>query len=232
MINTYNESTLHRSLKEFFAEKYDGKTEVPLEGSVCDILTKDGTVIEIQTAHLSSLTNKLEKLLPSHRVMLVYPLAVTTIIRTVGTDGKIARNKKSPKKPNIYSIFGELFSAYRLFESKNFSLCVIPITQIKIKQLTEDAVQTAQKSRRFKKNYLITDKLLEQMHTEEIKFFTSHEDFLALLPENIPEIFSSKDLRTTQVKNEANKMLWVLSRMGCIETDHKEGNLIFYRRTK
>ena len=43
--------------------------------------------------------------------------------------------------------------------------------------------------------------------------------------------FSSKDLRKTEIKNEANKMIWVLRKANLIEQVDKKGNLIIYKKT-
>ena len=59
-INTYNESSLHNTLKIFYAEKFGGKTEVEAEGHIYDILCDDGQVIEIQTKNLSKLAGKIK----------------------------------------------------------------------------------------------------------------------------------------------------------------------------
>lgn len=235
MINTYNESMVHHELKELFAEKYKGQTEVKKNGFICDVVHRNENnekdlIIEIQSSGLSNLSNKIRTLLTDNKVILVYPLATKTKIQTISTEGKIIQNRTSPKKKNIYSIFEELFKIYDLFDNENFSLCVIPITQTKIKQLMKEPVQTLQKSRRFKKNYLITDRLLDSM--ENPISFSNKKDFIDLLPKDIPEVFSSRELKKTEIKNEANKMLWVLNKMGIIEIDHKEGNLIYYRLTK
>ena len=55
MINTYKESSLHRTLKELYAAKTVGKTEVEADGHIYDILTDKGEVIEIQTQNLAKL---------------------------------------------------------------------------------------------------------------------------------------------------------------------------------
>ena len=155
MINTYNETTLHKELKELFSKKFNGKTEIEIENYICDIVCSDenSTVIEIQTSNLSKLTNKIEKLTKNHKVKLVYPLATTTYLQKQNEDGKILSKRKSPKKKNIYSIFGELFSLYKLFDNKNFSLIVLPIEQCIIKTVYPENVQSTNKKRRFKKNW-------------------------------------------------------------------------------
>ena len=162
MINTYNETSLHKELKAIYTQKYNGKTEIKTENYICDIVCQDenSTIIEIQTSNLSKLTNKIEKLTKNHKVKLVYPLATTTYLQKQNEDGKILSKRKSPKKKNIYSIFGELFSLYKLFDNKNFSLIVLPIEQCIIKTVYPENVQSTNKKRRFKKDWLITDKKL------------------------------------------------------------------------
>ena len=231
MINTYNETSLHRELKAIYAQKHKGNTEIEIENYICDIVCtdKNSTIIEIQTSNLSKLTNKIEKLTKNHKVKLVYPLATTTYLQKQNEDGKILSKRKSPKKKNIYSIFGELFSIYKLFDNKNFSLIVLLIEQRVIKTVYPENVQSTNKKRRFKKDWLITDKKL--LNKKEEIIFNSKNDFQNLLPKEIPENFSSKDLSKTEIGKEANKMLWVLRKANLIEQVKKEGNLIIYKKT-
>ena len=57
------------------------------------------------------------------------------------------------------------------------------------------------------------------------------KDLQDLIPKEIPENFSSKDLKNTEVKAEANKMIWVLRKANLIEQVEKKGNLIIYKKT-
>ncbi|MGP1586755.1 MAG: hypothetical protein ACTTHG_00240 [Treponemataceae bacterium] len=228
MINTYNESSLHKTLKNIYSLKHDGKTEVKIGKYICDVVTDDKRIFEIQSSNLSSLTKKTEDLLnQKYKVTIIYPLALTTIIKTVDNNGVILKKRKSPKTKNIFSIFGEIFSLYKIFDYENFCLTVVPISQEKTKTIKDDNVQSKQNSRRFKKNYLITDKNLIDFGKEI--HFHKKEDFLAILPKAIPQIFCSKDLKNSPVKNEANKVIWVLKKMNLLEIDHKEKNLCFYK---
>ena len=47
MINTWNESLLHEELKAYYCGD-NGLKEVPIDGSICDILAADGQIIEIK----------------------------------------------------------------------------------------------------------------------------------------------------------------------------------------
>lgn len=231
MINTYNETSLHRELKEIYAQKHQGNTEIEIENYICDIVCSDenSTIIEIQTSNLSKLTSKIEKLTKFHKVKLIYPLATTTYLQRQDETGKVLSKRKSPKKKNIYSIFGELFSLYKLFDNKNFSLTIL-FCEICIEKIVfENPVQTPNKSRRFRKNWLIKDKKLISINEKVI--LKTKKDLQNLIPKEIPEYFSSKDLRNTEIKNEANKMIWVLRKANLIEQVEKKGNLIIYKKT-
>ncbi len=232
MINTYNETSLHKEIKEIFSQKYNGKTEIKIENFICDIVCNDEknpSIIEIQTSNLSKLTDKIEKLTQTHKVKLIYPLATTTYLQRQDESGKILSKRKSPKKKNIYSIFGELFSLYRLFDNKNFSLSILFCEICIEKTVFENLVQSKNKNRRFRKNYLITDKKLISINNEII--LKTKKDLQNLIPKEIPEEFSSKDLKNTEIKNEANKMIWVLRKANLIEQIDKKGNLIIYKKT-
>ena len=231
MINTYNETSLHRELKEIYAQKHQGNTEIEIENYICDIVCSDenSTIIEIQTSNLSKLTKKIEKLTKFHKVKLIYPLATTTYLQRQDESGKILSKRKSPKKKNIYSIFGELFSLYKLFDNKNFSLTILFCEICIEKIIFDNPVQTPNKSRRFRKNWLIKDKKLISINNEVV--LKNKKDLQDLIPKEIPEYFSSKELKNTEIKNEANKMIWVLRKANLIEQVEKKGNLIIYKKT-
>lgn len=227
MINTFNENSLHKTLKDIYAYKYEGLTEQQIDKYICDIVCKNNLVIEIQTSNLSKLTEKISFLLKTHKVMLVYPMPILTYIKSFDTEGKLKSNRKSPKKKNIYDIFGELFSLYKLLDNKNFTLTILPIIQTKEKHYTEEPVQTFNKSRRFRKNWLITNKSLTEIKEEIL--ITKLSDLLNYLPHDLPEAFSSKELSKTEVGINANKMLWVLKKAELIEFVNKQNRFDYYR---
>ena len=57
MINTYNETDLHHTLKNLYTSDH-AQQEVKIGNFVCDICTEDKKIIEIQTAVFSSLKKK------------------------------------------------------------------------------------------------------------------------------------------------------------------------------
>ena len=120
MINTYSESQLHKTLKNLYAAEFNGKVEQEINGKICDILTEDNRIIEIQTGNLSKLKDKLECLTPHYKTIIVYPLVTKKIIETYNQEGTVISTRRSPKKQNLFSIFKELTAIYPyLSEKKN-----------------------------------------------------------------------------------------------------------------
>lgn len=121
MINTYKESTLHRTLKELYALEEDSKTEAEADGHIYDILTKDGKVIEIQTQNLGKLLKKIQDALSRNRICkIVHPVVVSKTIETYTEEGILVKKSRSPKKENEYTLLKELTGLYPILLEKKF----------------------------------------------------------------------------------------------------------------
>ena len=79
MINTLNESSLHRALKTIYSLDNNSKTEEQVSQWICDIVQNENVIIEIQTANVSSLKNKIKSLLEMGKtVKIVHPVVIST----------------------------------------------------------------------------------------------------------------------------------------------------------
>ena len=96
VINTYNESSLHKKFKIAAAEKYGGKTEQCVGQYICDAVAADGTIIEIQTGSFTHICGKLADLLKTHRVHLIYPLMTAVYLEYRDENGRLLSRRKSP----------------------------------------------------------------------------------------------------------------------------------------
>ena len=224
MINTYNESSLHNTLKVFYAEKYGGETEVECDGHIYDILCGDGEVIEIQTKGLSKLAGKIKDAMErGHKVRLVYPLVYRTRIILTSENGELISKRLSPKKGCIYDMLRELTGLTDILLNKKFTLEVITINMIEHRVRTSEPVQTNNKSRRFRKNWLKVNKRLEDIL--ETRQFKTKKDYLALLPQELPQEFCARDLKLPKY---AHILLWVLSRIPVIRQIETKGKTKYY----
>ena len=228
--STINESSLHHTLKILYASNYDGDTEVALDGHVYDIVSKDNKVIEIQTRNLSALVPKIKDAIEKgHDVLIVHPIAITTDILLYDKDNNLIKKSKSSKKGSIYDLFSELTKLYPYLLNEHFSLDVLTITKTEIRIKTDKLVQSKNGRRRFPKDWLKTDKKLNEIL--DTRHFIKKEDYISLLPSLLPEEFCAKDLSNTlkkeklapaRIYNNCHIIIWVLAKMGLIiETEIK-----------
>ena len=228
MINTYNESTLHRDLKNEAAASCGGKTEQKVGRYICDAVAPDGAIIEIQTKSFKAIQDKLRTLLETAPVRLIYPLAVETYLEYYDKDGILLSRRKSPKKRCLYNIFDELTGIWPVLLHTNFTLEVRETVILKKRRKTPLPVQSSNKRRRHKKDWYDMD--TEALSTHNTHIFSCKNDYLALLA-RLPENFCVQDaVKCSGAKREqAGKMLWSLYKMQLIERTGKRGKSFMYR---
>lgn len=235
-----NESSLHNTLKIFYAEKTSGKTEVKKNGFIYDIFTNDNQVIEIQTKNLSSLAKKIKKTLENKiKFTLVYPLPISTKIILTDENGKLIYSRISPKKANIYDLLKELTGIYNFLLHENFCLEVIYINMIEHRVRTEELIQSKNNRRRHKKNWIKVNKKLDEII--KIEKFNSKEDYFKLLPKELNDEFCAKDIKElmkkdknipSRIYNNANLITWLYFRMEILEETKTENRSKYFKIIK
>lgn len=224
MINTYNESSLHNTLKTLYAEDFKGKTEAELFGHIYDILA-DNQVIEIQTGNLTKLLAKsLDTLDHGYKIKIVYPLVLNKWIETKDEDGNLLSCRKSPRTQSIYSLFDEITGLYPVLLNPDFSLDVVSVNIIEKRTKCREPVQTLNKARRYKKDWIKNGKVLKEILNT--RTFTKKEDYLELIPQSVLPEFCAKDLAKAlkedsslppSASKKAHIMMWVLRHMELLE---------------
>lgn len=244
MINTYNESNLHLTLKRLYALEHNGRTEQAVGNWLCDIVTENGAVIEIQTASVSKLARKVVSLLAQGRaVTVVYPLATERTIETYDEDGALLSRRKSPNRATVYSLFRELTGMHTLLLRDGFTLEVLLVTLTEQRRRTAAPAQLENKSRRFLKNWLPQEKHLGSII--ERRRFTTAADYLSLIPMTLAEPFTALELQTAlwelpelqtlskrnreRAAGQARLMLWLYTHMRLLEEAGKKGRSRLYR---
>lgn len=188
MINTYNESSLHKTLKKIYAAEYNGEAEVKFGPYICDVMTDDGDIIEIQTSNISSLKNKIEFMLEQNRkITVVHPVIETKTIETLSKDGELMSRRKSPKSDTVYSALRGLTGIYSLLAKPPFTLEILGVSVTETRIKTERKVQTLNKSRHHLRSWLSIDKKLDAINTR--RKYRTKEDFSTLLPKSLPQEF-------------------------------------------
>ena len=235
VINTYNETHLHRTLKKIYALEFNGQTEQKSGSYIFDIVTEDKNVIEIQTSNISALKNKIKYVLKKGRkITVVHPVIEQKIIKTYSADGTACTERKSPKKESVYSVLRSLTGIYNLLTAPGFTLELVFISLTEIRQKTEEKVQTKNKARRHLRDWLVADKHLAEINSKKI--FRTKEDYKTFLPAALPREFTPPQLQalfTEQKEKEGAKyhklLIWLLEKMGIIKnTGKKQGRSWLY----
>ncbi len=234
MINTLNETHLHKTLKTLYQIQSEGKTEVLVGNFIADIVAKNNDIIEIQTGSLGKLLKKIEFFISEKKaVKVVYPLVALKYIETKMTNGKVS-TRKSPIKKNIYSVFRELTGLVPILLNKNFTIEIIEceITEERIK--TNEFLQSKNNRRRFRKDWQKTGKRLEQIGSQKI-ILHGKASYKKLLPKNLPQAFSSKDFfellqgeNKSVKRNDSNIMLWLYTKLEILKIVGKQKNAYIY----
>ena len=206
-IGTLNEGSLHVALKEIYAEPGD-RFELPLDRFVIDIARSvgpDQLLIEIQTGSFGAMGRKLDHLLPEHRILLVHPIAVTSYL--VRGD---AKPRRSPKRGSIYNVFGQLVSIPTLLDHPNLTLDIVLVNVDKVQEHDP-------KARRGRGGYRAVDRQLREV--VETHRFETPSDLRTLVPDGLPEIFTTADLanRGGFARPVAQQMAYCFRALGFFE---------------
>ncbi len=218
-IGTLNEKPLHAALKDYYAQLGD-ETEVKVNDFFIDIVQGD-LLIEIQTGNFASIKTKLRKLVKSHYVHLVYPVAKEKwIVKLAPDDNQPASRRKSPKRGRVEELFHEMIRFPELLAHPNFSLEVVMTKEEEVRRFDP------KKNWRRKGWGTVERRLLEVV--DQI-VFENPSDWLLLLPEGIGE-FTTKDLsgQMSISKHLSQKMAYCLRKANVIKLIGKRGRANLY----
>ena len=95
------------------------RVEAGVDGFVVDVAGPD-ELVEIQTASFGSASRKLERLLASHRVVLVHPVPLEKWIVRVDAEGRVLGRRRSPRRGQPIDLFDELVHIPALIAHADF----------------------------------------------------------------------------------------------------------------
>ncbi len=221
-IGTLSEKTMHAVLKHYF-EPYTDNHEVRIGGFVADIVGENG-IIEIQTGNFNKLRRKLESFLEVTTVTVVYPIPSTKwIVWIDSTTGEVTNKRKSPKKGSPYEVFPELYKIKPFLTHENFRLCIVMVDTIEYRNLDGWSEDKKKGSSRYER---IPVELIDEIYIDKLC------DYKNLVPENIPNNFTSKDFKKSTGLSLRNAQIAmnVLQYTSSIKQNGKEGRHNLYER--
>lgn len=203
------ETTLHRQLKALYAPQADCR-EVRVDGFRIDAVT-DGRLVEIQSAPLGAIRDKLRTLLERYEVLVVKPLAARkTLIRRSPSPMGRETVRASPRRESVHDLFVELVNLVPALPHPRLTLDVLLTEQEEIRVPTR-------RRRRRGRDYRVADRRL--VRVLETFSFQSAEDFARLLPPGLPPTFTTLDVARLLERPRwlAQKMTYCLRRMHVIQ---------------
>lgn len=215
-IGSLNERSLHADIKRWCAKPGD-QFEIKVDNYVVDIV-RENLLIEIQTRNFGAIRQKLLKLVESHKIRLVYPIAVLKWVVRMTSDGseEIGR-RKSPRKGKLIDLFDEMLRMPFMFNSDNFELEVLMTEEEEIRHM--DGLGSWRK-----KGASVVDRKL--VNVRETFLFENKDDFLRFIPDGIQSPFTNKSLAQALgvPSRTAQKVTYTLKHMGVIKEIGKEGS--------
>ncbi|OQA42782.1 MAG: hypothetical protein BWY52_02119 [Chloroflexi bacterium ADurb.Bin325] len=215
-IGTLNEKPLHAALKEWCARP-DDRFEVAVDGYVIDIVRGD-RLIEIQTRSFAALKAKLARLVETHAVHLVYPVAAEKWIVRVDDDGAALGRRKSRLRGSFMQVAHELVSFPRLLADPNFTLEVALIREEEVRR------RDPARARNWRRRGWATveRRLLEVVDSRVLR---TPADLAALLPAELAEPFTAHDLAaaTGQPLRLSQQLIYCLRETGVLAEVGKRG---------
>jgi hypothetical protein len=220
VIGTLNEGSLHAQLKAWYRRPGD-LVEQPVDGYVVD-LVRGAQLIEIQTGGFAPLRAKLERLLESHDVRVVAPIALTRRIVRLSPDGEILSARRSPRRGRPEDVFARLVSLPALLAHPRFELDLL-LTH-------EEEHRRHEPGRAFRRHgWVVAGRAL--VSVERSLLLSAPGDAAALLPA-LPRLFDTAELADAGgwSRRLAQQTTYCLRAMGALEADGRRGRAVVYRR--
>ena len=217
-------TALHTQLKSHYVVAED-RHEVVVDAYRIDAIDNKGRLIEIQCASLSAIRDKIPRLLESHQVILVKPLAARKRITTLHRQGgEIVSSRYSPARQTLPYLFKELVH-FGAFPHPRLRLDVLLTEQEEIR-----VPPTARSS--WRKKYSVAERSLVEIQQHiQLK---SAADLWNALDIQISGEFTTADLAANSGMPVwlAQKAAFCFRRMDFFTVCGKQGNAITYRLTR
>lgn len=221
-IGTLSEKTVHAVLKNYLVPK-PAYHEQKCEGYVADIFY-EGEIIEIQTANFNTLRRKLEVFLEKYEVTICYPIPATKWLYWIDEEtGELTPKRKSSKRGSYYEVFKELYKIKNYLKHPRLHIRLLLMDVEEYRLLNGWSHDKKKGSTRYDR---IPIDLVEDMEINSV------EDYQKLIPDSLPEEFTSEDYRraTKLTLKRAQTALNVLTHLNTVERMGKRGRSLLYRR--
>lgn len=223
-IGTLKERSLHSILK-YWADPDESHHEIRLGlGRIVADVFDGERVMEIQTRSFYSLRPKLDKILPLYPVTVIYPIAYTKKLIWVDTgSGESSKPRKSPKTGSVWDAFSELYRIRSYLTNPQLTIRLVLLDMEEYKLLngwSEDG----------KKGSCRMERIPTALHG--YVDLSSAADYTALLPDDLPGVFTTKDLSDSihRSRRNAGYIINIMYTIGAIIRTGKQSRAFLYKK--
>ena len=219
-IGTERESSLHRTLKFRYAGA-GGRVESTLEGYVCDGISREGEIIEVQTGSFGPLKRKAKELAALGKLRIIHPVILRKYIEVYDPEGNRLYRRRSPRQGSEWDLFSALIHAPELPETAGLSI------ELALVEVREKRIKDGRGSWR-RGGVSIADRDLIAWHGSVS--LAEKRDYRRFVPFGAEERFTVKDLAGKAAIDPAlaGKALYVLRKMGLVKRTTKKGRAWVY----
>lgn len=206
-IGTEGEKTLHAIFKRYY-EPDPAFHEVKTDGFIADV-RRDGRIVEIQTHGLYRMKKKLAAFLPVYDVTVVYPIPRVRTVRWIEPDGTLSDKRKSPKTGKYAAAASELLGIRDLLPHPRLTV-VLSLCDCNDYKVRQGKVGRKRGAMRYER---VPTALVSELS------LSTPRDYLALLPEGLPDVFTSADVSKLGKlrRDDASALLLLLHHVGAVE---------------
>ncbi len=223
-IGTLSEKTIHAILKAYYANSEE-EVEITLEGKVVDIYNGK-EVFEIQTRSFDKLRGKLEVLLPSYNICVVYPIPRNKYVIWMDEEtGEMSKPRKSPQTGSAYFIFKELYRIKQYLSCKQLQFKIVLMDMEEYRLLNGWSKDKKKGSTRFDRVPLT--------FVQEISI-TCIKDYMQFIPCELDELFTVQDFaKAAKIKKKlAQIVVHILAALELIQHVENKGKAYVYKVNK
>lgn len=210
-IGVQQEKTVHAVIKNML-DPEGTHQEVPVGRYVADVCLDDH-IYEVQTASWGNLRGKLAAFLPDHTVTCIYPIPHNKWVIWINPEtGELEKKNKSPLRGTFYQAFRELYRIRPFLSDPHLRIGLLLLDMEEYRIRDGYARDGRKGSHRYDRiPTVLADSLL----------LAGPEDYKVFLPEELPAVFTSKDLeKAVGVHRKSvsySQILLILSELGVVE---------------
>lgn len=220
-IGMQSEKTLHAVLKNYIDPDVDHQ-EIPVGSYIADIYC-EGRITEIQTANMNAMRAKLAEFLPQYPVRIVYPIPAEKWIIWIDPDtGELLKRNRSPLRGSFFHAFRELYKIRPFLTDPNLSFELLLVDIDEYRLLDGWSRNRKRGSHRYDRIPLrIRGRML----------LTCPQDYMQLVPEDLPESFTSADFADAAgfKRGGFSTVMLILTELGVLKRTGKKGRSWVYQ---